>query len=169
MPSLPMGEISAANIIWDPTGTPVSFKSAFGAIVLRGTDTINSVQEERMGDADVSAVHGGMVLELEVPITRTELAKLPTVLQGVITGDELTLVNKAGCEADPKPIFIQTMCGGDPELDKKKWINIFSAYPFRSFELTYDRSTQRVINVIFKCFVSTESATLDKFGTIGVN
>lgn len=169
MSSLPMGEISAAEIVWDPTGTPVHFKSAFGTAVLRGTDTIQPVQEERFGDADVSAVHGGMVLELEVPITRTELAKLPTVLQGVITGDELTLVNKAGCEAEPKPMYIKPMCGGVPDADRKTWVNLFAAYPFRSFELSYDRSTQRVINVIFKCFVSVESGTIDEFGTIGVN
>lgn len=169
MSSLPMGEIGAANIIWDPLGDNVSFKSHYGTVVLRGSDTINPIQEERFGDADVSAVHGGMLVELEVPVTRTELAKLKYLLHGEITGDELTLVNKAGCEADPKPVWIQTMCGGDPELDKAKWLNIFSAYAFRAFELQYDRSTQRVFNVIFKCFVSTESGTIDEFGTIGVN
>lgn len=169
MSSLPMGEIGAAEVVWDPTGTPVSFKTAYGAVVLRGSDTIAEVQEERFGDAAVSAVHGGMVLELEVPVTRTELAKLETILHGTVTGDELTLVNKAGCEADPKPIFIKTLCGGDTVTDKSKWINIYSAYPFRAFELQYDRSTQRVFNVIFKCFVSTESGTIDEYGTIGVN
>jgi hypothetical protein len=164
-----MGEISAAEIIWDPTGTPVSFKSAFGTAVLRGTDTIADIQEERFGDAAVSAVHGGMVLELEVPVTRTELAKLVTLLHGVITGDELSLVNKAGCEAAAKPLYIRPMCGGDPDSDKAKWINLYAVYPFRNFELSYDRSTQRVFNVIFRCFVSTESGTIDEFGTIGVN
>jgi len=172
MAELPMGEISAAEILWDPAalgGTEVSFKSAFGTVNLRGTDTINPIQEERFGDADVQAVHGGMVVELEVPLTRVELAKLVTVLHGSITGDALTLINKAGCQADPKDVFIKPMCGGLPNVDPATWVHLFEVYPFRAFEIPYDRSSQRIVNVIFKCFVSTASATLDQFGTIGVN
>lgn len=174
MPELPFREISAAEILWDPAalgGTEVSFKSAFGTVNLRGTDTINPIQEERFGDADVDAVHGGMVVELEVPLTRTELAKLVTVIHGSITGDALSLVNKAGCEAleNAKPVFIKPMCGGLPDVDPATWIHLYAVYPFRAFEIPYDRSSQRIVNVIFKCFVSTESATIDEFGTIGVN
>lgn len=174
MAELPMGEISAAEILWDPAalgGTEVSFKSAFGTVNLRGTDTINPVQEERFGDADVDAVHGGMVMELEIPLTRTELAKLVTVIHGAITGDALSLINKAGCKASDgwKPLFIKPMCGSVPDVDPATWVHIYSAYPFRAFEIPYDRSSQRIINVIFKCFVSTVSATIDEFGTIGVN
>jgi hypothetical protein len=169
-----MGEISAAEILWDPAalgGTEVSFKSALGTVNLRGTDTVNPIHEERFGDALVDAAHGGMPVELEVPLTRTELAKLVTVLHGAITGDALTLINKAGCNALPnaKPIFIKPMCGGLPDADPKTWAHLYLCYPFRAFEIPYDRSTQRTINVIFHCFVSTESATIDKFGTIGVN
>lgn len=174
MPELPMGEISAAEILWDPAalgGTEVSFKSALGTVNLRGTDTVNPIHEERFGDALVDAAHGGMPVELEVPLTRTELAKLVTVLHGAITGDALSLINKAGCNALPnaKPIFIKPMCGGLPDVDPATWAHLYHAYPFRAFEIPYDRSTQRTINVIFHCFVSIESATIDKFGTIGVN
>lgn len=174
MPELPMGEISAAEILWDPAalgGAETSFKSALGTVNLRGTDTVNPVHEERFGDALVDAVHGGMPVELEVPLTRTELAKLKIVLHGDIVGDALSLINKAGCKAleNAKPIFIKTMCGAIPNVDPKTWVHLYLCYPFRAFEVPYDRSTQRVFNVIFHCFVSTESATIDKFGTIGVN
>ncbi len=174
MPELPMGEISAAEILWDPAalgGTEVSFKSAFGTVNLRGTDTINPIQEERFGDAMVDAVHGGMPMELEVPLTRTALTKLVTVLHGAVTGDALTLINKAGCKAleNAKPIFIKPMCGGLANVDPATWAHLYLCYPFRAFELPYDRSTQRVFTVLFHCFVSTESATIDTFGTIGVN
>lgn len=174
MPELPFKEISAAEILWDPAalgGTEFSFKSTLGTVELRGADTIQPIHEERFGDALVDASHGGMPMELEVPITRETLEKLAVVLHGTVTGDAMTLINKAGCNVlpDAKPIFIKPMCGALPNVDPKTWWHFYHCYPFRAFAIPYDRSTQRTVNVLFHLFVSTESATIDTFGTLGVN
>lgn len=172
MPQLPNGDISAGEVVWAyGESGQMSLYPYFGAISLTGTDTKHMVQEEGQGDAPVDAVFGGMVMELTVPMARNTLAQLAVVLSGTIVGNELTFENKAGCDTrkDAKAVVIKPMCNGVADTTKSKWIHLFHVYPFRSFDLIYNRSDQRVVNVVFTVFVSLESGQIGKFGTIGVN
>lgn len=173
MPQFPTGDISAGEVIWGyGESTQMSLYPYFGAISLVGSDEVHNVEEEGQGAAPVDAVFGGMTMTLTVPMARSTLQQLREVLSaGNIVGDEVPLRNKAGCatRADAKAVVIKPMCDGVADNTKSKWIHLFHCYPFRDFDLIYNRSDQRVVNVVFTVFVSLESGQIGKFGTLGVN
>jgi len=169
---LPMGDISSAEIVWGyGESGPLTLSPFYGAVTLSITETMNDVQEEAHGDASVDSVKGGTVIELTCPMARSSLDQLKVAIDGPISGNEITIKNKAGCNVRDraKAIVIKRMCDGVPSNDKSGWIHLYHCFPYRAIELTYDRSTQRVFNVVFKVFVSLESGQVGEFGTIGVN
>ena len=169
---LPMGDISSAEIVWGyGESGALTLSPFFGAVNLSMTETMNDVQEEAHGDAPVDSVKGGLVIELSAPMARSSLEQLQVALDGPLVGNAVYIINKAGCNVRDraKAIVIKPMCNGVPNNTKSTWIHLFHCFPFRSIELVYDRSTQRIFNVVFKVFVSLESGQVGKFGTVGVN
>lgn len=169
---LPMGDISSAEIVWGyGESGPLTLSPFFGAVTLTMTETMNDVQEEAHGDAPVDSVKGGLVMELTAPMARSTLEQLRVALDGPLSGNEIAIRNKAGCNTRDraKAIVIKPMCDGVPNNTKSTWVHLYHCFPYRAVELTYDRSTQRIFNVVFKVFVSLESGQIGKFGTVGVN
>ena len=169
---LPMGDISSAEIVWGyGESGPTTLSPFFGAVNLSMAETMNDVQEEAHGDAPVDSVKGGLVMELTCPMARSSLDQLKIALDGPLTGNEIAITNKAGCNVRDraKAIVIKPMCDGVPNPTRSTWIHLYHCFHSRQIELVYDRSTQRVFNVVFKVFVSLESGQLGKFGTVGVN
>ncbi len=169
---LPMGDISSAEIVWGyGESGPLTLSPFFGEVNLSMVESMNDVQEEAHGDAPVDSVKGGLVLELSCPMTRSNLEQLQVALDGPLVGNAIYITNKAGCPTRDraKAIVIKRMCNGVPDATKAGWIHLYHCFPYRNIELKYDRSTQRVFNVVFKVFVSLESGQVGKFGTVGVN
>jgi len=172
MPQLPMGDIGAAEIVWDNGGVDeISLSPHYGTVTLGGDETINPVEEEDFGDAPVDAVRGGMPITLTVPMTRSTLAQLAVVLGGTVDGNKVNIPNMAGqaMRADAKEIAIKRRLEGTPDETESQWIILYHCSYRRAFELSYDRSTQKVFNVEFMVFVSQVSGQVGDFGTIGEN
>lgn len=170
--ALPMGDISAAEIIFDPAGENLELTPHFGAINLRMEDTINAVQVEGWGDSEVDGVFGGTVMELEIPCTRSDYEKLQKILLGELVEADKTvkLVAKSGCAMydNAKLLYIKPECDGVANPDTSTWIQLFHVHPYRRWELTYDRSTQRTFMVGCKIFISHISGQQGEFGKVGV-
>jgi hypothetical protein len=166
-----MGDIGPCEIEWGyGESDAITLAPFLGTVSLKMTDTIHDVQEEAFGEAAVDAVFGGATMELDVPMTRSTLDQLEAVLLGELTGNVLTLKGMVGCEMyeNARALVIKKVCDNVPSVTHSEWIHIYKTYPYRKFELQYDRSSQRVFLVGFKIFVSQESATYGDFGTIGM-
>jgi hypothetical protein len=170
MPKLPFGDMGPCEIEWGYGESDMITLAPFlGKVSLKQTDTINSIQEEAFGDADVDGVMGGSKVELDVPMTRSTLAQLELVLLGVLFGSVLTMRGMVGCDmyAHAKAMAIKPVCDNVASIIPAEWIILYKTYPFRKWTLDFDRSTQRVFLIGFKVFISQESGTYGDFGTFG--
>jgi hypothetical protein len=168
---LPFGDMGPCELEWGYGESGAIVISPFlGTVTLRMEDTINDVQEEGYGEAPVDAVGGGGVVELDVPMTRSTLDQLEEVLQASRMGDILYLSSRAGCPMydDAKALVIKPVCDNVADPNTATWILLYKTFPFRKFELAWDRSTQRVVLIGFKVFPSQESGTVGKYLQIGV-
>jgi len=172
MPQLPMGDIGAAEIVWDNGGlNEISLSPHYGSVNLSGDETINPVEEEDFGDAPVDGVRGGLKLLLTVPMARSTLEQLAVILGGTVDGDEIEIPNLAGqaMREDAKEIAIKRRLDGSPDETSSQWVILYHCSYRRAFELVYDRSSQKIFNVEFWVFVSQVSGQVGKFGKVGKN
>jgi len=186
-----MGDIGPCVVIWDydqfAAGTPFCIGPYLGTVSLRMTDSVSDVQEEGYGDAPVDGVFAGTIVELDVPMARNTLSELVNTIGYGSMGSQtyhddssppvevaddhvLTLRNMAGCDMYElaKQILIAPVCNNVPDSDPHTWILLYKCHPFRDFELTYDRSGQRIHMVKFKVFPNTDSGYCGEYGQWGV-
>ncbi len=175
MPKLPIGDIGPCVIIWDyEGGGQMHIGPYLGTISLRVADSVSDVQEEGYGDAPVDGVFAGTVVELDIPMARNLLTQLEKTIayesMGSLSGNVLTLRNIAGCDmyANAKQIVIAPLCNNVPDTDPATWTLLYKCHPWRDFELTWDRSGQRVHMVKFKVFPNQDSGFCGQYGTEGM-
>lgn len=168
----PFGDIGPCQVIWGyGESGAVTLEPYLGTVKLSQSDTIHGVQEEAYGDADVDAVFGGSKMEMEMPLTRVTLAVLESVLLGELTGASLSISGQVGCSmyAGARALVIIPLCDNAPTSDTTKWIQLYKTYPYRAWELNFNRSAQRVFLVKWKIFMAQESPYAGKFGRFGIN
>jgi len=148
----------------------ITISPFLGTVTLGMEDTINDIQEEGYGEAPVDAVGGGAQVTLEIPMTRSSVDQLEQVLQAEREGDILYLSSRAGCPMyeDAKALVIKPVCDNVASVNHAEWVLLYKTFPFRKFELAWDRSTQRVFLIGFKVFPSQESGQVGKYLQIGV-
>jgi len=174
MPKLAIGDKGPAEIVWDYAGTPITLSPVFGVVSLTMEDHVSDVQEENYGDAPVDAVFMGTVVELSVPMTRSDLTQLENSIAydvlGSRSGSIITLNNVAGCDmyAYAKQIVIAPICNNVVDPDPAHWTLLYKCYPYRTLDLSWDRSTQRVHLVKFKVFPNQDSGYCGEYGTEGM-
>lgn len=168
---LPFGDIGPCVLTWGyGMSGAIDITPFLGTVTLRMEDTMHDVQEEGYGEAPVDAVTGGAAVELDVPVTRATLDVLEVILQAHRVGDVLFLSSRAGCDMyrDAQPLLIRPVCDNVPSVLTAEWILLYKTFPFRKFELAFDRSTQRVFLIGFKVFPSQDSGFVGKYLQLGV-
>ncbi len=70
--------------------------------------------------------------------------------------------------ANAKQIVIAPSCDNEPDPDPNTWILLYKCHPWRDFELTFDRTGQRVHMVKFKIFPNQDSGYNGEYGTEGM-
>ena len=178
MPQLPFRDKGPVEVTWDygdGIGAKLVLNPTLGSSVLRLTDSVSDVQEEEWGDTVVDSVFMGTVCELDIPMARSTMLQLETLLAnaGVAEGSEADITifrAKAGCAMyeNAKQIVLKPLCDNAPTDDKSKWILIYKCHPFREFELGFNRDEQRMHMVKFKVFPSGMSATEGELYQVGV-
>lgn len=176
MPSLSIKDMGPCEVVWKyGESDALNLGPFLGATVFKGETSVSDIQEERYGDAAVDAIMIGTVATLELRMTRSTLDQLNEVLNagGVLgSGDYeyIKLKNQLGCEMYDlaQAVVIKPICDNIVSTDPSEWVHIYKAFPVPGWELTWDRSTQRVFPIKFKIFVSQESGEEGEFGTIGM-
>ena len=175
MPSLPVKDMGPCEIVikYGESGA-MNIGPFLGATVFKGETNVHDIQEERYGDAAVDAIMTGTIATLECRMTRSTLIQLDEVLNagGILgsTNEYIKLKNQLGCEMYDLAysVVIKPICDNAVSIDPSEWVQIYKAFPVPGWELTYDRSTQRVFPINFKVFVSQESGEEGEFGTLGM-
>lgn len=176
MPALPIKDMGPCEIVWGyGESTAMNLGPFLGATIFKGETSVQDIQEERYGEAAVDAIMTGTVATLELKMTRSTLDQLNEVLNaggvlGVAPNEYIKLKNQLGCEMYDiaQSVVIKPICDNAVSTDPAEWVQIYKAFPVPGWELTYDRSTQRVFPITFKVFVSQESGQEGEFGTFGM-
>lgn len=175
MPALPIKDMGPCEIVFKYGETDALNLGPFlGATLFKGETNVQDIQEERYGDAAVDAIMTGTIATLECRMTRSTLEQLDEVLNagGILgsTTEYIKLKNQLGCEMYDiaYAVVIKPICDNVVSTDCSEWVHIYKAFPVPGWELTWDRSTQRVFPIKFKVFVSQESGYEGEFGTLGM-
>jgi len=170
MPKLPFGDKGPVEVTWAPgESNELVVTPYLGKVTMKTEDGVSPVQEEAQGEAPVDAVFTGTKVEFEVPMVRSTLLQLEAMLHGSLASSELIISNRVGCAMydDAQGIMIKPMCDNVPDGDPATWIYIYKAYPYRAFDLGFDRDSQRVVLVKFMVFPSQESGSVGEYYQIG--
>jgi len=176
MPALPIKDMGPCEVVWGYGESAAANLGPFlGATVYKGETNTQDILEERYGDAPVDAIMVGTIATLELRMTRSTLEQLAAVLNSgapIASGDHdyIKLKNQLGCGMYDlaKGLVIKPICDNEVSTDPAEWVHIYKCFPVPGWELTYDKSTQRVFPITFKIFVSQESGQEGEFGTIGM-
>jgi len=176
MPALPIKDMGPCEIVWGyGESGAITLGPFLGATTYKGETEVQRIYEERFGAAAVDAIMTGTVATLELRMTRSTLEQLNEVLNaGGILGSSpheyIKLKNQLGCEMYDlaKAIVIKPICDNKVSDDPAEWVHIYKAFPIPGWELTWDKSTQRVFPIKFEIFVSQESGQEGEFGTLGM-
>ena len=179
MPALQIKDMGPCEIIWGyGESGAITLGPFLGATTYKGETKVTDIQEEGYGEAAVDAITTGTVATLELKMTRSTLDQLDQVFNpvtsGIVTvsgGEYMIMKNNITCEmyAVAKAVVIKPICDTVASIDPLEWVEIYKAFPVPGWELTWDRSTQRVFPVTFKVFVSQESGQEGEFGTMGMD
>jgi len=176
MPALPIKDMGPCEIVWGyGESWALTLGPFLGATTYKGETKVQDIQEERYGEAAVDAIMTGTVATLELKMTRSTLEQLDEVLNaggilGTAPNEYILMKNQLGCGMYDLafPVVIKPICDNAVSILPSEWVEIYRAYPVPGWELTWDRSTQRVFPVTFKIFVSQESGQVGDFGTLGM-
>jgi len=167
MPKLPMGDISAAAIIYRyGESDEIILTPVRGTVSVRIGAGKSNVEEEGMGDAAVDAVLTGKVIEVDVPLTRIDKDKIALVSLGERVGGKVTIPNQAGCALYERShaMAVVPLCNNKPSVDPDTYIIFYKAHPYPAIDLAYNRADQRIFLTKFAVFPSQESGQVDEFG-----
>ena len=177
MPTSPILDKGPCEIVWGygESGAAYLGKTLDG-VKVKMEPGVSDINEDQAGDAAVNAVLTGASLEIEANLTRLSRAELRRIM-GVdeVPGSPavIPIMNPVGCDGytDAKPLVIKPTCAGVISTDPTEWLHIYKALPVMGLDLTYDKETQRVFPVKFKCFVCQDSldGIVGAFGTIGMD
>lgn len=149
----------------------IDFNSAelgptFGDVLFRHIVESRPVLEDQKGVTEVDGVFVGAVCEVEVPLTRTTLAKLATVIPGGSYTTGLVTVNNIIGEsryANAKVLILKPIVDGVAG-PSTTWLTISKASPSVDLEIVYNNEGQRVYKVIFKGYPDETTGELYKIG-----
>lgn len=150
--------------VWYGTlGAEVLLGPYFESVIMRTVSTSSDVFESSQGTTPVdSVVTGYGETTITVPFTRIALANLAIVIPGASTSGSgfkaIPSVELGRSEYDnSQSLILKPIVDGDETADVSEWLQFDHAYPNADIEITYDNDSQRVFNIIFKCFPDATS------------
>lgn len=175
MPQGKLGDISPGALIVDYGDSPhenIEVRPTLGTLQINIEEGTTDVFEEEYGDAPVDTVSKGTVITIDCPFTRLSAYYLKEIFPQkfeIQSADELIVKNCAGYAyfEHSVPGVVRPIICNELTDDRSKWVYFWHIHPVMSFQLGYDRETQRVFNVTFKVYpvqTPVRRGQLCKFG-----
>ena len=175
MPATQIRDMGPCCITWDAIGVNLEMRPVLGSVTFRAETQSEDIFENQHGLAPVDAMFTGRVATLEVPMTRSNLAQLNVIIHDSVkrkTGGKykiLDVPNPVGDNMFPiaKEIILKPVIDRVCSIVTSEWVHIHRCYPIDAIELVWDNSTQRIYNVVFKCFPDDASGQVGDIYRLG--
>jgi len=155
----------------DYDGGTVVFNKSLGGVKFRYQEFNAPIKEDQSGsETDVDEVSTGAKCELEVPLTREELADLNYLLgNSAQVGTYLKASNPVGESkfAGAVALIVKPIINGTVSVTTTQWLTIHRASPTVNWDVAYDNSGQRVFLTTFKGFPDDASGQVGEFWRAG--
>lgn len=141
--------------------------TTLGGVIFRYTEESRPVNEDQKGVTNVDEIKVGASCEAEVPLSRSSLGILATVIGGSsYTGTKLKVKNQVGISMydNAQELILKPIIDNVPSSDEKTWLRIPKAYPRMDAEIVYNNEGQRVYKVIFKGFPDADTGLMWQIG-----
>lgn len=127
----------------------------------------SAVLTDQSGTTPEDHILTGRVVSVEVPLTRSNLAKLSKVIPGMSSFASYSQVrNQVGIarKATSAQLVLQTLIDGVASGDA---ITIFKASPSPDMEITFDNENQRIYKINFAVYPDTSNGNrMYRIGTV---
>lgn len=134
----------------------VSLGKTKGGVKFRYTEESKPVNEDQAGVSNVDEISAGYsACEVEVPLSRSSLTTLSTVLKGAtLQGNKLSVYNHVGESMydNAAQLTIKPIVNGVASTSEADWLIIPKAAPKSDFEIIFDSDNQRIYKTLFKGF-----------------
>lgn len=155
----PVNDLGPCGVVFgDGEGTDLG--ATLGGVIFRHTEESRPVHEDQKGVTEVDGIKVGASCEVEVPLTRTALGILATIIGGsTYTGSILKVGVPIGISLldNSQKLVLKPLIDNVISEDSGTWLTVFKAYPRADIELVYNNEGQRVYKVIFKAFPNSEN------------
>jgi hypothetical protein len=142
----------------------VDLGATLGGVKFKYTEESKPVNEDQKGVTNVDEIKvGASVCEVEVPLTRSTLAKLAQVIGGSSYSIyRIRVNNQVGVSMydNAEALILKPIVDNVASSDSKDWLNIPKAYPKVDFDITFDNAGQRIYKVMFKGFPDVSSGLI---------
>lgn len=155
-------QVSAAEITFDPDGTPIVFTPDMGGTVITYSLSLADVFEEPHGNLPVDKISSGFDGSpmIAAPLATMTALRLKEIFGVTEDTNEYLLQNSNGesLKEGAQKVVVKPMVNNVADPDESTWIwfPLGSRPVFRSLSHTYDRAGQRVWQVEIYGFPGTE-------------
>lgn len=171
----PIRDMGPCCLVWDPTTANLELRPTYGTTTVRSETNTEDIFENQHGVAPVDAMFTGRVVSVEVPMTRSNLLQLETVIHDATKHKSLgkykilKVPNPVGDTLFPiaKELIIKPLADRVCSPTTSEWLHILRCYPVDALELGYDVSGQRIYNVTFKAFPDDASGQMGLLWRLG--
>jgi hypothetical protein len=153
MPEALIKDLGPCQITFDG----VDLGKTKGGVIFRDSMNQVEVNEDQAGSTPVDHILTGRKISVEVPMSRSTLAQLVTVIPGASSmGSYAVIKNHAGIAraSDAAQLILAPLVDGVASADR---ITIFKASPVTDIELTFDNENQRVYKVTFNVYPDADN------------
>lgn len=150
----PTKDLGPCRVIFDGT----DLGETFGDVLLRYTTEESPVHEDRQGTTPVDLITTGQAVEVEVPLTRLQIANLAKVIPGGsgsgTSGSKMTVINVIGESLADRSaeLILKPIVNGVASTDNTEWAHVYKAAPRADMEIAYSVQNQRVYKTMFTGF-----------------
>jgi len=165
MGAAPVKDLGPCKIIFNG----VDLGASVGSVMFKFNTESRPVKEDQKGVTDVNDILVGIgSCSVEIPMSRTSLANLATVIPGASISSNLLTVNNTNIVGKSQYDSAQSLIL-KPIVDgiagaNTTWLTLLKAAPNPQLEVGFDNENQRIFKVIFKGYPDESTG---KIWTIG--
>ncbi len=170
-----LGKLGPCALTWQKGTGGVALGKTEGDVTVVLQETAADIMHDQDGTAPVDGVITGTKMEVTTPLSQATVDILAELLAGgaltPVTGQdgELEIKTGVGTEmlANAYELEIKRYVDGIVSTDPDDKLTILKAYPVVDASLVFGKETQRVVNVLWRCFPSIDTGDVGVIARFG--